>query len=142
MKALILLAAVTSSLASQQRDAKPIEGMILSVRAADATQPVIMHIRLSGELFASLGVAEGQTGTLRLEGDRGTATGIITGELASGAGEIMFSSSRLGADLELAVFPASGAMRPRLFARGRDVRVVRASSGTLMVQSGWLRLRR
>ena len=124
------VAAATPAMAQQ-----PAGRMLLSVRSSDTTRVAEMTIDVRGQLFQRLGISEGTTGSLRLEGDGGSATGTVVGEISEKTGELVFTTSLTGPELELRVWPASGAL-PRLVAVGHTVRVVRGASGRLEVKTG------
>jgi hypothetical protein len=141
MKTFAALLLFSATLAAQDVDKKPnLEPMFAKVRSADSTQRVTMHVSSKGQLFESLDVAEGEVGSVSLKGGSGTATGVVVAELTTRPGALTFSSALNGPDLEVTVWPRSGAAVPRLWARGRTVRVVRDSStGGLRVEAGWFR---
>jgi hypothetical protein len=134
---LLLLALVASGLAAQEQDSSRTQKMFFRVRFVDSTHQGSMQARWHGQLLRDLGVAKGETGTVSLGPTGGRGTGILTGELAAGTGEVVFSTELWGPQLELTVFPASSAATPRLYARGRNVRVVRDDSGQLSIRASW-----
>lgn len=141
MKTLALILLCSATLAAQDAEKKStLEPMRAEIRSADPSQHVTMRVSIKGQLSQKLGVANGEVGSLSLNGNAGLATGVIVAELATEPGALTFSSGLTGPDLEIKIWPASGAPTPRLWARGRTVRVVRDSStGGLRVEAGWFR---
>jgi len=111
------------------------EPMFASVVSTDSTQRPTINVEMEGALFQSLGVI-GTTGTVWLTGNRGTVTGVVRAELTAKPGELTFSVSPSDPELELRVWPISGAATPRFEARGRTVVVGRSASGEFYVKSG------
>ena len=101
------------------------------------TQHPTINVAMNGELFQSLGIA-GTTGTVSLYANGGTATGNLRAELSAKPGELTFSVSPTDPQLELRVWPISGAATPRFRARGRTVVVGRSASGDFYVKGGGL----
>jgi len=113
------------------------EPMRATIRSSDSTQQPPIAIVIRGDLFKSMGIQTGTVGTLSLDRDAGgTATGMLAAELTARPGEMSFSVSRTGPELELDVWPSSGATTPRLHARGHTVRVIRGPSGVIAVSTG------
>ena len=139
MRSLAFLVLFSVTLAAQEREVTlPAGTMFVRVRSIDSTRETPIRVTISGRIFQTLGFAKGDTGHLALHGNSGTATGTITGELAKAAGTMTFASSPLDAELELTVWPTSGARTPRLWARGHNVQIVRNERGQLRVRAGLL----
>ena len=113
----------------------PADPMLASIRSVDSTRSARTQIALSGGLFKSLGFAPGDFGTLTMSGRGGTAIGTLRAELSDYPGSITFSSADSEPEVEVRVWPSSGAPVPRYEGRGHVVRIVRGADGTLAVQA-------
>jgi hypothetical protein len=134
MKASVVLLLAATTLSAQDTENRPkAEPMLATIKSVDSTRTPSISISVRGRLLKYLGVAKGQAGILQLQGNSGTATGVLVAELSADAGEMSFTSPLGGPALELDVWPSSGAGTPRLQVRGHIVRVVRARSGHLSV---------
>jgi hypothetical protein len=132
---LLTLLLATALVARDKNHAAPIEPMMVRVHGAVSAKPATMHITMSGGLFQSLGIDLPSSGSLKLEGVSGTATGSIKGELTEAPGEMTFTSDEAGVYLEISVAPRSSVTTPVLHASGRVVSVIRRSDGVLRVES-------
>lgn len=135
MKTLLVALASIAAIAAPLPTSAPAEIMLASVQSADSTRQPNIRIELSGGLLKSLGFANGATGTLSLSGRGGSATGTLSAELTDESGALTFSTAASDPEIEVRVWPGSGAPVPRYQARGHRVRVVRAADGTLGVQA-------
>lgn len=135
MRSLLLVVVTATALSGQQPRVTP-EPMRATIRAVGSTRSPLIAIRISGELFHSLGIAKGSVGELSLWSDKGTARGTLTAELSTESGELVFSADPSGPELEIQVWPATDAAVPRYQARGHTVRVGRAATGALYVLAG------
>ena len=136
MKTLLFLF-VAAALSTQTATRVQPEPMFASVVSTDSTQRPTIDITMDGEIFQTLGVV-GTTGTVSLKAKRGTATGVLRAELTAEPGEMSFSVPSSAPELELRVWPMSGAATPRFWARGRTVVVGRSASGEFYVKGGAL----
>jgi hypothetical protein len=136
MKAAAILFLAATTLAAQDKASRPNEQpMLASIRSVDSSATPTIRVSMGGRIFKSLGV-EGQTGSVKLDGNSGTAMGVLSAELTADVGEMSFSVPVFGPELELVVWPRSGASAPRFHARGHTVRVYRDRSGVLGVKTG------
>lgn len=135
MKAFLFTLAFAVGFAAEAGAQEQSPSMLARVRSVDSTQRDGIRIFIRGQLFASMGFAKGDTGTLFLSDSTGTATGPLRAELSDLPGSIVFSVPFGGAELELNVWPVSGGAGPRYHARGRTVEVFRSAAGVLVARS-------
>ena len=135
MRLTLLLVLATTAFSTQARPVLKPEPMLARVQSADSAQQPTIQITIEGSLFKSLGIARGTSGTLSLRENGGTGSGILRAELSTEPGVLVFSAPPIGPELELSVWPPSGAAVPRYQARGHTVSVTRSASGVLSVHT-------